>query len=186
MLVVIVALESELSRRRLPVGMQLLHSGVGKINAAMATCDAIARLKPRLIVNYGTAGALHSGASGLLEIGTVIQRDMNAEPLAPRGVTPFADNSAEIHSGHPGARCATGDSFVTATDAWLKLQHADVVDMELYAIAHVCRRSGVPWRAFKFVTDAADDSAADHWNERVGHGEEQFVAALESLAIVRP
>jgi adenosylhomocysteine nucleosidase len=166
--------------------MQLLHSGVGKINAALTACDAIARFKPRLIVNYGTAGALQSGASGLIEIGSVIQRDMNAEPLAPRGVTPFSDSSAEIHSGHAGLRCATGDSFVTAADEWLVHQRADVVDMELYAIAHVCRRSGVPWRAFKFVTDAADDSAADHWNERVGHGEEQFVAALESLAVVRP
>lgn len=186
MLVVIVALESELSRHRLPVGVQLIHSGVGKINAAIAACDAIARYQPRLIVNYGTAGALHAGVGGLFEIGSVIQRDMIAEPLAPRGVTPFSEHSAEIRSGHDGARCATGDSFVTAADSWLTLQQADVVDMELFAIAHACRHAGVPWRAFKFVTDAADESAADHWNERVGQGEALFIEALRAIAGVRP
>ena len=115
MLVVIVALESELSRRRLPVGMQLLHSGVGKINAAMTACDAIARLKPRLIVNYGTAGERHSGVSGLLEMGSVIHRDMNAEPLAPRGVTPFAEMVDDLLNSK--------SMFVVPCGSWTRCQN---------------------------------------------------------------
>jgi adenosylhomocysteine nucleosidase len=179
LIVVIVALESELARRPLPAEAQLIHSGVGKINAALAARDAIDRFRPRLVVNYGTAGAVHSGAHGLLRVSSVIQRDMDAEPLAPRGTTPFGSVPTLIESGEPGICCATGDSFVRAPDGWLKAQGADVVDMELFAIAETCRRAGVLWWACKYVTDSADESAADHWNARVGEGEALFLAALE-------
>lgn len=178
MIVVIVALESELARQPLPAEVKLIHSGVGKINAALAASDAIGRFRPRLVVNYGTAGAVHSGSRGLLHVGRVIQRDMDAEPLAPRGATPFGSVPRMIESGEPGICCATGDTFVRAPDAWLNAQGADVVDMELFAIAEACRRTGVPWWACKFVTDNADESAADDWNARVGAGEALFLEAL--------
>jgi len=178
MMVVIVALESELSRQPMPDGVQLIHSGVGKINAALAAHEAVERHRPTLVVNYGTAGAVHAGAHGLLTVGRVIQRDMDAEPLAPRGVTPFASVPSEIVAPEPGVCCATGDSFVRAPDAWLRAQGVDVVDMELFAIAEVCRRAGVPWWGCKFVTDSADEAAGDDWSTRVGNGESLFLQAL--------
>lgn len=171
----------------MPAGAHLIHCGVGKINAALAAREAIHDFRPRLVVNYGTAGAVHPGAHGLLRVARVIQRDMDAEPLAPRGVTPFATVPMEIASGEAGVCCATGDNFVRAPDAWLNAQGADVVDMELFAIAEVCRRAGIPWWACKFVTDGADESAADDWSVRVSHGEPLFLAALaERLRRVHP
>jgi adenosylhomocysteine nucleosidase len=104
---------------------------------------------------------------------------MDAEPIAPRGVTPFASLPAEILAAEPGVCCATGDSFVRTPDAWLRAQQADVVDMELFAIADVCRRHGVPWWACKFVTDNADGTAGDDWAARVSAGEPLFLRALE-------
>lgn len=163
----------------MPPGVQLIHSGVGKINATLAAREALERYRPTLVVNYGTAGAVHAGAHGLLTVGRVIQRDMDAEPLAPRGVTPFGGLPSEIIAPEPGVCCATGDSFVRGPDAWLRAQDVDVVDMELFAIAEVCRRAGVPWWGCKFVTDSADESAGDDWNARVGSGEPLFLQALE-------
>jgi adenosylhomocysteine nucleosidase len=183
MIVVIVALETELSRHPLIDDVVLIHSGVGKINATLAARLAIEQHRPSLVINYGTAGAIHASAIGLMEVARVIQRDMIAEPIAPRGVTPFSALSAEIESGHTGVCCATGDSFVTAADPWLQDHKVDVVDMELYAIADVCRRSGLPWRAFKFVTDMADAGAADAWSRQVGRGELLFEQALHRLVI---
>jgi adenosylhomocysteine nucleosidase len=180
-IVVIVALESELSRQTLPRGIELLHAGVGKVNAAIATCRALHAHRPELIVNYGTAGAISDAARGLVEVGRVIQRDMLAVPLAPRGVTPFDPDAAEIVNGRPGLCCGSGDSFVTASDPWLLQQGVDLVDMELFAIARACARAQVPWRAFKFVTDEAGAAAADDWQARVGDGESLFLSALESL-----
>lgn len=186
MVVVIVALESELARQPLPAGAHLIHCGVGKVNAALAAQEAIRRYQPRLVVNYGTAGAVHPAARGLLQVGRVIQRDMDAEPIAPRGITPFSSAPSSIESGESGVCCASGDSFVRAPDAWLAAQGADVVDMELFAIAEACRRAAVPWWACKYVTDNANESAANEWTARVGDGESLFLEALEQRLARRP
>jgi adenosylhomocysteine nucleosidase len=180
-IVVIVALENELSRRRLPGDVEIVHSGVGKVNAAIATSQVILTRRPALIVNYGTAGRINSRLHGLLDVARVVQRDMMAMPLAERGTTPFAAEAAQIHSGFDGVLCATGDSFVTRVDPWLGERQVDVVDMELYAIAHACRRYGVPWRSFKFVTDDANEQAADDWSGKVNDGENFFIARLEQI-----
>ena len=67
-----------------------------------------------------------------------------AMPLAPRGVTLLCEDQSILTSGHGFALCGTGDSLVTSSDPWLTLNKIDVVDMELFAIAHVCNRFSVP------------------------------------------
>jgi adenosylhomocysteine nucleosidase len=182
MIVVIVALENELSRLALPAGVELLHSGVGKVNAALAATEAILTRPPALVINFGTAGSIRPEVAGLVEVTRVIQRDMLAMPLAARGETPFDPSPGTLTSGHSGVVCATGDNFVTAPDPWLMGQGVDIVDMELFAIAHACRRYGVPWRSFKFITDAADDQAPRQWAERVEHGESLFTGKLKQIS----
>jgi len=88
-LLIITALESELDKSALPAGVEIVYSGVGKINATAASIRAIHEFQPKLIVNFGTVGKINSTLHGLLEIGKVIQRDMMTVPLAPRGQTPF-------------------------------------------------------------------------------------------------
>lgn len=180
-IVVVVALPSEVATLAAPADVAIVYSGVGKVNAALATSHAILEHRPQLVVNYGTAGKINPAIDGLVPVARVVQRDMIAEPLAARGVTPFADTAAEIHSGSDGVACGTGDSFVTARDEWLHAQNIDVVDMELYAIAHACRHHGVDWRAYKFITDDANADAAGEWNKNVNNGEALFWRQLEAL-----
>jgi len=159
----------------------VVYSGVGKLNAGLAASQVIAAHRPRLIVNFGTAGRVHAGVAGLIEIGSVLQHDMIAVPLAPRGMTPFDTTPPILSSGAQGALCATGDSFVTSVDPWLIEANADVVDMELFAIALACHRAGVSWCAFKFITDDADNSSAHEWQKNVMNGEALFWTALARL-----
>ncbi|MBG7620924.1 5'-methylthioadenosine nucleosidase [Herbaspirillum sp. AP02] len=176
-ILILTALESELQAADAPAGVELLYCGVGKVNAALHATRAILERQPRLVINFGTAGKIDPLHDGLLEVAAVIQRDMAAMPLAPRGVTPLMNQEQQpprLESGHPGVLCGTGDSFVTAADDWLVAQGVDLVDMELFAIARVCHHFGLPWRAFKFVTDGADDDAADDWQARVHLGAELF------------
>jgi len=182
MLLVIVALEEELSRQPLPAGVVLVHSGVGKVNAALATAAALREHAPTQVVNFGTAGALSAAAHGLVEVGRVLQRDMLAMPLAPRGVTPFDARAAELGNGRGGLLCASGDSFVSAPDPWLAAQGVDLVDMELWGIAMACERAACPWRAYKYLTDQADGAAAGDWQARVNQGERLFLERLVALA----
>ncbi|MDR3466651.1 MAG: 5'-methylthioadenosine nucleosidase [Xanthobacteraceae bacterium] len=181
-ILVLTALPSELKAARAPAGVAVRYCGVGKVNTAIATTVALTETRPRLVVNYGTCGKIAEGLRGLVEISRVIQRDMMAMPLAPRGVTPLSDEAGDAESGHASgfgdAVCGTGDSFVTATDPWLIENGVHVVDMELFAIASACARFNVPWRAFKFITDDANDFAHEHWTANVSSGEDLFWDAL--------
>ena len=155
-LLIITALESELKRNALPSGVELIYSGIGKINAALVSTKAIHQFSPRKIMNFGTAGKVNPQLDGLLEIGKVIQRDMMAEPLAPRGKTPFCDRPSEYLSSGKYI-CGSGDSFVTAPDPWLLSQGVDVVDMELFSIACVANHHQILWHSYKYITDDANE-----------------------------
>lgn len=179
-ILIITALESELKRESLPAGVEIVYSGVGKINSTLATVMAIQQYCPKQIINFGTAGKVNASLSGLLSIGRVIQRDMNAEPLAPRGTTPFCNKPYEYLS-HGQYLCGSGDNFVTAHDAWLHVQGVDVVDMELFAIAAVAHERSIPWSSYKYITDDANENSGKDWHEKVNHGQELFLQELKLL-----
>jgi len=179
-LLIITALESELKRDVLPAGVEIIYSGLGKINAALASIKAIDQFSPRKIINFGTAGKINPKLEGLLEIGKVIQRDMMAEPLAPRGKTPFCNKPSEYFSSGKHV-CGSGDSFVTTTDLWLLEQGVDVVDMELFAIACIASNHQIPWHSYKYITDDANESSANEWQQKVNHGQDLFITQLKQL-----
>ena len=179
-LLIITALESELKRESLPRGAEIVYCGVGKINAAMTSIKAIHQYSPKKILNFGTAGKIKPELHGLLEIGKVIQRDMDAEPLAPRGSTPFCARPQEYLSTGKFL-CGTGDSFVTAHDSWLYSQGIDVVDMELFAIAAIAYEHHIPWQSFKYITDDANENSGNDWQAKVHHGQDLFLDKIKGI-----
>ncbi len=180
-IIVITALDIELDARNLPPSIGIYYSGIGKINAAITTMRAIERSKPKLIINFGTAGAVHPETSGLLTIQRVVQRDMIAESLAPRGRVPFCTRPHEYFSKSGEFSCGTGDSFVTSHDPWLTEQNITVVDMELFAIAAVAHEHNIEWASYKFVTDHANENSGQDWSAKVNHGEQQFLEQLRKI-----
>jgi len=156
------------------LGVPFAYTGVGKVQAAIAVADLIHLHRPHLVLNFGSVGRVRPGPHGLLEVARVLQRDMLAEPLAPRGSTPFHDGPHALESGWPGVVCATGDSFVTGPDAWFGAQDVDVVDMELFAMAAVCRSKGIAWRALKFVSDEANAESGKDWAANLRTGAQLF------------
>jgi adenosylhomocysteine nucleosidase len=182
-ILVITALESELDKRKLPADVDWAYCGVGKINAALITLKAIQDFQPTLVVNYGTVGKINPQLSGMIEIAQVVQRDMLTEPLSPRGQTPFCTRPQTYHSDRGSYVCGTGDSFVTAPDPWLLAHNIDVVDMELFAIAAAAYAYKVPWQAYKYITDDANESSADDWSQKVHHGEALFLERLQTTLL---
>ena len=170
-----VALQQELDHRLMAGAAQVFYTGVGKVNATLATLEAIRSYQPDILINFGTAGAVKSGLSGLVPVAQVLQRDMNAEPLAPRGTTPFQAGPHQLASGQDGWVCGSGDSFVSAHDPWFDSAGIDIVDMELFAIAIVCQRQGTPWQSMKFISDRADGDSPVDWQANVRLGEQLFV-----------
>lgn len=161
----VAALEEESAG--LPEHVEILHVGVGKVQAAAALARRLATgPSVDLVVNIGTAGALQPRTVGeVLEVGVVHQHDFDQA-----GVSAFVGR--ELPGGPielPGpdgatARLATGDRIVVGSDDRSALAaSADLVDMEGYAIASVCDRLDVPVWLVKAVSDSADEQATVSW-----------------------
>ena len=147
-------------------GINIIYTGVGKINAAYWTTKVILEQKPRLILNVGTAGVLTVENLGkACEVRSVIERDFLAMPLSERGTVPFDDSKNEFILSHQGLKVATGDSFVSENDPWLNQQKIDLVDMELFAIAKVSNKLGVSCKAIKYGSDLANSDASLDWKK---------------------
>jgi len=167
---IVVALEDELPTQ-LVAGWNVLYTGVGKVNAAIAATEAVLETRPIHLINYGTAGALNPSITGLNRVNHIVQRDMDVRPLGfELGHTPF-DTTGHIDLGGPGVSLGTGDHFVTTPPELV----TDIVDMEAYALAKVARLFSIHFQCWKYISDNANDNAADHWAENVAKGARAFV-----------
>jgi adenosylhomocysteine nucleosidase len=142
------------------VGIDVVFTGVGKVNAAASlarrlTQRRLAGTLPSLVVNFGTVGSRRFDTGTLVACHRFVQRDMDVSPLGfERGHTPYDEYAAElsfptVFTQLPAAVCGTGDSFETGPTALA----CDVIDMEAYALAKVCLLEDLPFACAKFVTD---------------------------------
>tara|TARA_B100001094_G_scaffold60035_1_gene55526 strand:- start:11600 stop:12145 length:546 start_codon:yes stop_codon:yes gene_type:complete len=143
---------------------EVFFTGVGKVNAAATTEQIIKDYKPKLIINYGTAGTLKKEINGLVQVTGFVDRDMDATPQGFKlGQTPF---EKDIMLGTPEVVCGTGDTFATSKP---KID-CDIVDMEAYAIAKICKKHNVEFLCYKYISDSADDNASNEWEKNVAKG----------------
>lgn len=142
-----------------PDGLDVLVTGIGKTATAVALTRHLAsydRLDDVVLVNLGTAGALHDHVEGLFEVGTVVNHDINGDAIRALGYDP----RERLVVGEGDTVLASGDVFVTDPVVRARLAgHAQLVDMEGYAVAYVAQAFGVPCRLVKHVSDNADDTA---------------------------
>ena len=153
-------------------GLDYFHFiGAGKINATYNLIKLIDKFKPLEVINFGSAGSLKNGISGVVECTRFYQRDMDARGLLDfkLGETPF-DEIREIIYSDQGYSCGSGDSFVSK-----KIEiDVDLVDMEAYALAKVCKLEGIDFKCFKYISDNADDEASSDWIENCKKGAKLF------------
>jgi len=168
--VLLVAVKKELPKHLIP-GWNVVYSGVGKINASFAISKAYNDFKPKLFINYGTAGTLNKNLSGLISVKIFEQRDMDVTGLGFKlGETPF-ENLSTIKFSDKGYSCSTGDNFVTTTP----MIKTDLVDMEAYAYAKFCKIYKIPFHCYKFISDNANENAPLDWNKTIRDGATKFV-----------
>jgi len=149
------------------------HTGVGKINASIKLMELIHEHNPTQVINYGTAGSLKKEINGLIECTTFVQHDMDARGLLnfKLGETPF-DSISTITMSHEGYTCGTGDKFVKHQ---LELE-CDIVDMEAYALAKVCKIHKIEFKCYKYISDYANDESSNDWIENCHKGAGEFLS----------
>lgn len=160
----------------------LVLSGIGKVNAAVATALVIRQFQPQYVINTGSAGGLAAGIRvGDVVVGTEaahhdvdvtafgyvpgqvpqqparFRADGRLVEAAARAAAAFDD--AAVHRG----LVVSGDQFVSDSGKIAAIRRhfpdAQAVEMEAAAIAQTCHQQGVPFVIVRAVSDAADEEA---------------------------
>ena len=85
------------------------------------------------------------------------------------GETPF-DDITDIQFGDNGFTCGTGDNFAQST---VDIE-CDLVDMEAYAIAKVCKIKNVYFECYKYVSDYTNKQSSYDWGMNIQKGAKLF------------
>lgn len=140
-----------------------VETGMGKVNAAMKTMRAICEYHPDMVINAGSAGTLNHKVGDIFVCNHFIDRDLRKVTID--GVVSeieFGNDAINrIFSGREleYGTCNTGDSFITQGNDI----EGDVIDMESFAEADVCREMGVPFFAVKYITDVVGQNSSEEW-----------------------
>jgi adenosylhomocysteine nucleosidase len=132
----------------------LIISGIGKVNAAVATTFCCSVFDPEWILNLGAAGATKPShrLGEIYHITKVVEYD---RPLL-RSDGPHI-HTPEVFPGFREATLATQDKAVIKADPRRQVSSvADLVDMEGSAVVQAGRRFGTRCLLFKFVSDTPD------------------------------
>ena len=160
----IVALEDEFYNKE----ANIIYTGIGKVNAAMATQYLLDHFKVEKLINIGTAGASSKlKKDHIYEIGIFIQRNIWTNDLArkERNVVKSStwnlfdyNTSEKFNISEYFDAISTGDDFVNDIDN----SECKIVDMESFAIAYVCRENNMldNFYCLKYISDNGCD---DDW-----------------------
>ncbi|MDR2817258.1 MAG: 5'-methylthioadenosine/adenosylhomocysteine nucleosidase [Oscillospiraceae bacterium] len=185
-------------------------SGVGKVNAAIATQTMILKFKPELIVNSGVAGAI----SPDVEIGDiviasqVVQHDVDTSALGdPVGFISGLDlvmvechkeksqellEVARVVAGQNRATLgviATGDNFVSKREdgEWINRQFGAVaVEMEGGSVGQSCFVNTVDFCVVRVISDSIYRNSPADYDEFVGYAAAKSIRVMSDFLKLRP
>lgn len=166
--------------------IEVHYSGIGKVNAAFKAFEVIHKTGCKTLFNLGSAGSSFFNAHDLIEVNRFVQRDMDVSPLGFEvGVTPMDQDYPSAIDLEPYFKnltqgiCGTGDSFETGTPKVA----CNLVDMEGYAIAKVCKKLNVRLISVKYISDGANDTAHLDWEENLLLGAQKLLELYKSLSV---
>lgn len=168
----------------------VLQSGIGKVNASIATTLVIERFNPKAVINTGSAGGIARGdeqggndlAVGDIVLGTSVAHHdvdvtafgykhgqmagMPADYGCDDKLVSVLEQASEVFPNaniHHG-QIVSGDQFIASSEKFTSIkQHfpqAYAVEMEAAAIAQTCYRFNVPFVVVRAISDLANEEAS--------------------------
>lgn len=177
--------------------IKIVTCGLGKVNAALAV-GRYADADCVLVAMIGTCGRIADIEGDTFWIASAIQHDygaLGAEGIAqyragdwPMGKArdPAFTATPDPGSGLPHASIISGDVFLECPDTASKLAKqldAQLVDMEVAAVAQAADALGLPWCAIKAVTDDADGASAGDFRSNFRRAARKAGEAMEALCL---
>lgn len=152
----------------------LLHTGVGKVNAAARLSAKLIDLHkegtwPKLVINVGSAGSPTLMQGEVIQIAQYEQHDFDLGPLEAilkqNRIYDFSSELQGLGLNNGTHTIHTGDRFMTETHPY------HIIDMESYSLAGVCAAHGLPFTAFKYISDGTNQNSSSDWLETIGAAE---------------
>ena len=166
----------------------LCQSGIGKVNAAIATTLLKEHFAPDVVINTGSAG----GIGGDLKVGDVVvgthimHHDVDVTAFGyqhgqvPQLPAAFTCDETLVATAEKAActfqaarvihgLIVSGDSFINSKTAigqiHARLPQPLAVEMEAAAIAQTCYQLDTPFVVIRAISDSAEDSASVSFEE---------------------
>lgn len=160
-----------------------LYTGVGKTKSACNLTKSICACKPDFVLNIGTAGTQKHKVGDIFVSTEFIDRDYEVMKLPDLG---YEINGIDLLGNELALKqwveqypqtgtCSTGDSFITQAT----YIHGDVIDMEAYAQAFVCREFKIPFLSVKYVTDIIGQNSVEQWQKKLADACSELSAWFE-------
>lgn len=173
--------------------IKIVTCGLGKVNAALAV-GRYADADTVLVAMTGTCGRIADGEGDAYWIARAIHHDYGARNAG--GFTPYRAGDwpmgeardpaftamPDPSSGLPHATILSGDLFMECPDTASALAQrldAQLVDMEVAAVAQADEALGLPWCAIKAVTDDADGGSAGDFSANLKRAARRAAEAME-------
>lgn len=138
-------------------GIPVYFTGFGLISAAYRTAEIIVRHQPTHILNLGTAGSRHHRIGRLVECTTFSNRTVDQIETLKFSIK--VDPLTDLEHVH----CGSADHIDTSD---LAAAH-DVLDMEAYAMALVCKKMNVKFNSIKYITDDSRAGFTETWHQEL-------------------
>jgi futalosine hydrolase len=199
-ILVVSATAAEVRDFVVPSGVRLVHCGIGPVEAAIVTTDALARERYDMVINAGIAGVFRG--RGAVGDSCVVAHEVMAElgietrqPLTlPSGVVleteAFADAALVERGRAAGLKVGRGItvSSITASAATASrlssMFGADVEAMEGFAVLRAAALAGVPAVEIRGISNFVGEHSDREWD--FSGGMRATVAALDAfLSAVR-
>jgi adenosylhomocysteine nucleosidase len=170
----IMALPEESQKRFEHARIEVHYCGIGMLNAAYITHKLITEQNPSKIINLGTAGSFKLKKGDLVECSSFVQR------FASKSVIPGYQKieSANFITKLQKVVCGTGDFIQTEESTYF-----DIMDMEAYAMAYVCKKLNVNFHAIKFISDNSNENTLSDWKKNLEQASEALFQTYQDLKI---
>ncbi|WP_440895916.1 5'-methylthioadenosine/S-adenosylhomocysteine nucleosidase [Amphibacillus sp. Q70] len=186
----------------------LLKSGIGKVNAALATTILHQQYKPNYVINTGSAGGLDPSLSigDIVISDRVVHHDVDATAFNYQyGQVPGMPENYQADQkliqlvertiqSIDRVKCkqgliATGDSFIQKAEAVAFIQkmipEVMAVEMEAVSIAQVCYQYNTPFVVIRALSDIAGKESAQSFDEFIdqaaSHAAELIIELIQQL-----
>lgn len=182
----------------------VVKSGIGKVNAAIATALLIEKYQPECVINTGSAGGFHKD----LEVGDIVistevrYHDVDVTAFdyeygqIPQMPPAFTANSELVAAAVQAAKklpnlhvteglIASGDVFMSDGErvAFVTSKFPELLaaEMEAAAIAQTCTRFGVPFVVIRSLSDIAGKDSQVSFDQFLKTAAEHSAAVVQYM-----